>query len=398
MGGATWVFTRDPELIKDVFAADPAVLQHEVLLSPLVGTTSLLTLDEPEHLALRKVLQPPFHGERVQRYRDLMARICEEEVAGWPLHEPTSVLPRLQTIALNVILRVIFGATKGPREELLRARFASLLEWGANPLKVLWHQQLTLRGRKSPRSFLRLLAPADAMIFEEIERARHDPNLEERDDVLAMLVQAHQKDGGAMTDRAIRDHLMTLTFLGHRSTAVALAWGVERLARHPEVVERVRDEAQTGGEEYLDAVVMETLRVRSPFPFVLRAVKQPYRLGEYELPSGTLIALNTYMLHRREDLYPEPDRFRPERFLEQPPGPYTWIPFGGGVRACIGAAFALCEMKIVLRTILQQFRLEPAEQEDEEIRRLGVQFSAARGARVVLEERLPAPAAAGVSA
>jgi cytochrome P450 len=387
MGGATWVFTTDPELIEGVFAADPAVLQHEVLLSPLVGTHSLLTLDEPDHLAVRRQLQPPFHRERVQRHRDLMARICEQEVAGWPLDEPLPLLPRLQTIALNVILSVIFGVTDDAREKSLRTQFAELLEWGASPLRVVWHQQKTLRGWKSPRSFVRLLEPVDAMIFEEIERARRDPRLDERDDVLAMLVQAHREDGGAMTDREIRDHLMTLTFLGHRSTAVALAWALERLTRHPEIVERVRDEALGASEEYLDAVVTETLRVRSPFPFVLRAVKQPYPLGEYELPAGTLIALNTYMLHRREDLYPEPDTFSPERFLEQPPGPYTWIPFGGGMRACIGASFALSEMKVVLRTILQQFQLAPAEERDEEIRRLGVQFSPGSGARVVLRER-----------
>jgi cytochrome P450 len=355
----------------------------------------LLTLDEPEHQNVRKLLAPAFHSERVKRYPDMMARVCERELAGWPLHEPLPLLPRLQTVALNVILSVIFGAKGDARDEALRTRLANLLEWGANPLRVVWHQQKTLRGWKSPRSFRRLLAPADAVIFEEIDRARHDPRLEERDDVLATLVHAH---GEEMTDRELRDHLMTLTFLGHRSTAVALSWALERLTRHPEIVDRVRDEAQTGSEEYLDAVVKETLRVRSPFPFVLRAVKQPYRLGEYELPIETLIALNTYMLHRREDLYPEPDRFRPERFLEHPPGRYTWIPFGGGGRACIGAGFAMTEMKVVLRTILQQFRLAPAEQRDEEIRRLGVQFSPGSGARIVLEERYPTAGPADVAA
>lgn len=398
LGGATWVFTTDTELIKDVFAADPAVLHHEVLLTPLVGKHSLLTLEEPDHSALRSLMQPLFNAEHVQGYRDRMTRICEQELAGWPLHEPLPLLPRLQAIALNVVVGVIFGATGDAREESLRARFAELLQWGANPLHVVWHQQKIMRGWKSPRSFLRLLEPVDAMIFEEIDRARHDPDLEERGDVLAVLLQAHHEDGRAMTDRELRDHLVTLTFLGHRSTGVALAWALERLTRHPEVVERVRAEAQTAGEEYLDAVVQETLRLGSPFPFVARAVKKPYALGEYELPPGTLIALNTYMLHRRADLYPEPDRFLPERFIDKPPGRYTWIPFGGGARACIGASFALCEMKVVLRAILQQFRITPAEQGDEGVRRLGVQFSPSRGARVVLEERLPAAATADVSA
>jgi cytochrome P450 family 135 len=395
--GSTWVFTAEPALVKEVFEADPVVLQHEVLLTPLVGTQSLLTLDEPEHSAVRRLLQPPFQHDRLAAHRDTIRHVCEERLAEWPRDETVPLLPRLLDIALGAVFGVIFD-TEGGRNLTLRGRFAELLEWGANPLRVVLHQQLVLRGRKSPRSFRRLLEPVDALLFEEINRTRHDPRLDERADVVAMLVRALDEGGNPLTDRQIRDHLVTLTFLGHRSTAVALAWAFERLARHPEAIERIREEAETEGEEYVDAVVKETLRLRPPFPFVVRAVKQPYRLGGYDLPPGTMVALNSYMLHRRPDLYPEPESFRPERFLEQRPDPYKWIPFGGGGRACIGAGFALQEMKIVLRTVLERFDLTPAEPGDEGIRRLGVQFSPSNGARVLIQERATAAADTMVAA
>ena len=215
-----------------------------------------------------------------------------------------------------------------------------------------------------------------------------------------MLVQARRADGSALTDQEMRDQLVTLMIQGHSSTATALSWAIERITRHPEVLERMRDEAQSNGsEEYLDAVVKETLRVRPPLPIAgAREVSRPFKLGKYELPADTLVAACIFLLHRHEKLFPEPDRFRPERFLEgQQPGKYEWIAFGGGHRHCIGASFSLLQMKIVLRTIVLRTRLEPADQADEEIRRLGVGFSPARGARVVVKERSQAPLTSNVT-
>jgi cytochrome P450 len=394
VGGAKFVLISDPKMIEQVFTADPEIIYGEArLATPLLGERSVLILNGSEHRAMRNVLMPPFHGERVQRYRELMARICEGELGTWPLREPLPLLPRLHNITLNVIMTAIFGVTEVARQQVLRARILELLEWAVSPWRMARHQIAFMRGWQPPRSFRQVRAPVDALVFEEIDRSRHDPRLEERDDILAMLVQARHEDGSALTDRELRDQLMTLLIQGHTSTANGIGWVLERVLRHPDVYERLRAEAQTPSEEYLDAVVKETLRVRPPLPFPMRrVVGQPFPLGGYELDPDVMIASNGYILHRREDLYPEADRFRPERFLEQSPGRHTWIPFGGGERACIGAAFALCEIKVVVRTLLQRTRLAPAEQEDEEIVRRGVGFAPAQGVRAVVQERVPAPA------
>jgi cytochrome P450 len=401
LGGTTFVFVSDPELIKKVFTADSEALHGgdaNMIATALLGEKSVLLLDEREHMTQRKLLLPPFHGERMHRYHGLMERICEEELASWPLNEPLPLLPRMQTITVGVIMSAIFGVTGGARQETLRSRIRSLLNWGANPMRMGRLHLSHRRGTAPAQSFLRVRDPLDALIFEEIERARQDPRLEDRDDILAMLLQAQHDDGSPMTDREVRDQLMTLLIQGHTSTATALAWALERLMRHPDVFERLRAEMETGSEDYLDAVVKETLRLRPPLPMVARRVNRPYRLGDYDLEVGTLIAPCIYLVHRRADLYPEPERFRPERFLEQPAGTYTWIPFGGGERHCLGRSFATAEIKAVLRTLTMQARLVPAEQRDEEIRRRGILFSPSRGARAVLEERVRAAGAAKLAA
>jgi cytochrome P450 len=247
---------------------------------------------------------------------------------------------------------------------------------------------------KYPKSFVRARDRVDEAIFAAVEQTRNDPRLDERDDVLAMLVQARHDDGSPMSDRELRDQLITLLLQGHQSTATALAWALERLMRHPDAFERLRAEAQTGGDEYLDAVVNETLRVRPPVGLVMRMVRRPFQLGEYEIEPGTLIAPCIYLIHRNERLWDEPERFRPERFLEQKPDRYAWIPFGSGERHCIGRSFATTEIKVVLRTIALRTRLAPAEETDEEIVRAGIMFSPSRGARAVLKERMPAAHAA----
>ena len=396
VGGTTFVLVSDPARIEDVLTADPEVLHGEArLATPLVGEQSVLVAQGKQHEAKRALLQPLFRGDHVKRYRDLMTEICERELASWPLNEPMRLLPRLQRITLNVVMSAIFGVTGGERQESLRNHVHAVLEWGSNPWRMAHHQFNYMRGWGPPKSFLRVLAPVDTQVFEEIQRARQDPRLEERDDILALLVRARGDDGNPMTDREIRDQLVTLLIQGHTSTANGIAWSLERLMRHPQVNDRLRAEVEAGNDDYLEAVIKETLRLRPPLPFVMRRVNKPFTLGEYELEPGIMTACNLYILHRLDEVWPEPDRFRPERFLEKEPEPYTWIPFGGGKgRGCIGAAFALQELKVVLRTLSQQARLMPTEFRDEEINRLGVGFTPSRGAEAVLIERAPAVGAA----
>jgi cytochrome P450 len=392
VGGTTIVMVSDPALVKGVLTADPAVLYGEAtMVTPLLGAHSVLLLNEDEHLTERRLFLPFFQGEHVERYRAVMADICERELASWPLHEPIALLPRFEKLTVLVIMTAIFGVT-GERQEVLRGRLNDLLAFrDKDPITVFRMRSSFHRGTPPPKSFTRVFEPVNALIFEEIVHARKDPRLEQRDDILAMLLQVRLDDGSPMTDEQIHDELMTLLIQGHTSTATALAWALERLVRHPEVIERLRVEAQTESEDYLDAVVQETLRVRSPQPLTMRrVVNQPYVLGEYVLEPDTKIACNAYTLHRREDLYSEPDRFRPERFLEQPPDRYTWIPFGGGARGCMGASLALGEMKVVLRALMQRARFAPAEDRDEKMKTRGVALSPSRGARVVIQERVPA--------
>jgi cytochrome P450 len=398
VGGETLVFVSDPELLESVFEADATVLHGGASVATVfLGPRSLIVLSESDHAALRSLMLPFFHREQVQRYRGVIARTCEEELATWPLGEPMPLLPGMQAITLSVIMSVVFGVTGGERQEILRTRIHELLDW-ATPWHMTLHQARFMRGWSPAKSFLRLRSALEELIFEEIERTRHDPRLAERDDILAMLVQARYEDGTALTEAELRDQLMTLLIQGHHSTSNALSFALERLMRHPQVLERVRAEAEGESDEYVAAVVNETLRLFPPLPIPMRRVNKPFRLGEYELEPNTVIAVNLYALHRRPDLWPEPDRFRPERFLEQPPAKYTWLPFGAGERSCIASGFAITEIRVVLRTLARQARLAPAEQRDEKVVKLGLLLSPSRGARAVLLERVPASPAAGAAA
>jgi len=392
MAGDTLVFVSDPELLESVFTADPSVLHGGAsVVTALLGPQSLIILSEDKHAAMRGLMQPLFHRERIQRYRSVIAQICEEELSSWPVGEPMPLLSAMQTITLRVIMSIVFGVTGGERQELLRSRIHAMLEWGT-PLHMALHQARHMRGWAPAKSFLRLRRPLDEMIYEEIHRTRNDPRLEEREDILAMLVQARFEDGTELTDSELRDQLMTLLIQGHHSTSNALSWALERLMRHPEVLERVRAEAEGESEDYVAAVVNETLRLFPPLPVPLRRVNRPFRLGEYDLEPGTVIAADLYSLQRRADLWPEPDRFRPERFLEQRPAKYTFLPFGADERSCIASHFAITEIRVVLHKLARQARLAPAEERDEEIVKLGLLLSPSRGARAVLLERVPAAA------
>lgn len=391
IGGATFVLVAEPRLIEGIYTADQTVLENEArLATPLLGKHSVIVLAGDEHVVARNLLAPLFRGERIQLYHHAIERITEEEIASWPLHESMSLLPRLRAITLNAIMSVVFGLPLDERHDRVRVRIRELLEWSGSSWHMAWFQAKFMRGWSPPHSFLQRRHRADEVIYEAIDRAREDPNLEQRDDVLATLLNARRDDGTALSREELRDQLITLLIQGHQSTANAVAFAIERVLRHPAVLERVTEEAHTSSGEYLDAVVKETLRSRPPQPFpVRRVVNQPYQLDGYELDPGTMVVVNIYMLHRREDIYPEPERFRPERFLEHTPGKYEWIPFGGGVRGCFGAGLAMAEMKIILGTLFRQAQLVAADPRDEPIVRRGVGFSPSEGARVVVTARTP---------
>jgi cytochrome P450 len=327
----------------------------------------------------------------MHHYREAILSIAEQEIASWPLHEPIELLPRMQSITLKSIMSMIFGVTGGEAQRRLQERIGALFAWAANPLHMAQIHIANKKQSEPPKTFLAVRNPLDAVVYEEIAEARRDPRLEERDDVLAMLLKATHEDGSPMSDKELRDQMITLLMQGHQTTAAALAWALERLTRHPEVLERLSAEVQTPSEQYLDAVFKETLRSRPPIFMIPRMVaREPYQLGEWKVDVGEVVSPSVYMLHHREELYPDPYRYRPERFLENPDDKHTFIPFGGGDRHCIGRSFATSEFNEVLRMILQRVRLAPNSSEAERMVRRGILLAPGNGARVVIQERLGA--------
>jgi cytochrome P450 len=339
-------------------------------------------LDGAEHIRQRRLMLPPFHGERLRGYEQLIAEIAEEEMRGWPTGEPLVLQPRMQAVTLEIILRVVFGMDRGPRLVRLRELIKQLLNVTTRPWALVPWLRRDL-GRMSPWvRFLKVRDEVDAALFDEIARRRDDPSLPDRTDIFSMLMQARDEDGAPLTDRELRDELVTLLVAGHETTATGLAWAFERMVRHPGGLEQL---AADDAREYADAVVQETLRLRPPIPIVARrVVNEPYQLGEREIPVGTMVAPCIYLVHRRADLYPNPYAFRPERFLEQPPETYSWLPFGGGMRRCIGASFAVLEMSTILRTVARAMRLSPAGDGPELITRRAIVFAPSRGGEVVV--------------
>jgi cytochrome P450 family 135 len=389
----TFVFLADPAAIKAVFTGDPSVLRAGEAnrpLEPVLGRHSVLLLDGAEHLRQRRLMLPPFHGERLERYGELIAEIADRELDRWPIGRPFPLQPRMQAITLEAILRVVFGIAEGARLAAMRRLLQRLMAASTSPAAMLPWLRRDL-GPLSPWArFRRTAAAVDAALFEEIARRRADPALAGREDIFSMLVQARDEDGTPMTNQELRDELVTLLTAGHETTATALAWAFERLTRHPAALDRLAAEArdETDGA-YAEAVVKETLRLRPPIPVVARMLAEPVEIQGRVLPAGVRIAPCIYLTHRLPQVYGDPDGFRPERFLEEPPDTYGWLPFGGGVRRCIGASFAMFEMTTVLRTVAARARLRAATGRGEPTRRRAIVLAPGRGGRVVVEERLP---------
>ncbi len=350
----------------------------------MLGRHSVLLLDDAAHLEQRKLLLPPFHGKRMQRYGELMQDIAAAEIESWPRGEPHRLRPRMQALTLEIILRAVFGLTDGERLERLRHELRRLLDMVTNPLMMVFPFLLGPERLSRFGPFQRDIARVDEPVFEEIAARRNAPDLDAREDILSLLLQARHEDGSPMTDRELRDELMTLLVAGHETTANALSWAIERLCRHPEKLARLESEVRAGESGYLDAVITETLRLRPVISVVARQLTKAVELGGRELPAGTVVLPCIYLMHRRPDVYPDPEAFRPERFLEEAPGTYTWIPFGGGVRRCLGGAFAQFEMSIVLRELVRQRpRMQPARAGSERVFRRAITETPRHDAEVI---------------
>lgn len=396
-----FVILSDPNDIKELFTAPPDVVhpgEGARILEPTVGRHSVILLDEGPHLEQRKLLLPAFHGEKMQRLAGLMSELVERELATWPREQPLELHPRLQRVTLEIILRAVFGLEQGRRLDDLRDLLTDVLVFSESPLSVIQGAQHKLRWLPPVRRLNALLKRTDELIFALIDerRAENDGGDGERDDVLAMLLEARHDDGSPMSPRELRDELVTALVAGHETTASQLAWAFERLARHPHVVARLVEEIQAGEqEEYLTATVNEVLRLKPVLPNAEpRLTKQPITIGGFPYPAGVALLASAILVHHDPEIYPEPYAFRPERFLGRQPGTYTWLPFGGGRRRCLGASFALVEMKIVLRAVLARCEVLPTGNGPERTRRRSITFSPARGARVVLRDRVSGPASA----
>ncbi len=396
-----FVMLTDPTEVKEVFTAPPDVLrpgEGARVLEPIVGTNSVLLLDEGAHMEQRKLMLPAFHGERMERLAGLMEEVTAEELAGLPRDTAVELHPRMQELTLKIILRAVFGLDPGPRFDAIRERLKEMLVFGDRPISLTPPPKDSVVARVLERvgpfaHFVRTQAEVDALIFELIAERRREGA--ERDDVLAMLLEARHEDGSPMSEQEIRDELMTLLVAGHETTATTLAWAFERLAQDPRVLARLVEAVEGDDDAYVTATIQETLRIRPVLPNVApRLVVKPIEVGGWSYPTGCSLVLNGYLLHHDPDIYPDPFAFRPERFLDEGPGTYTWIPFGGGRRRCLGASFAMLEMKIVLRSALSTLTLHPAGERSEVARRRNITVRPSRGARAVLSERGRAAVAA----
>ena len=359
VGFGTGVYVADPAAIKELFTGDQSDLlagEANSVMEPIVGPHSVLVLDGPAHLRQRRLLLPPFHGSRVAAFRDVVREVTEREVESWRPGAQLVLRERMRALTFEVICRAVFGVTEPARVERLRAALGAVID--TTPLVLVMPALRRDLGPHSPGGRLaRRLRAADALIYAEIERRRREADLDERTDVLSLLLAARDEDGAPMTDRELRDELFTMLAAGHETTATGLAFALELLMRNPRALERLRADDVDG--RYATAVAQETLRMRPVIDAAERTLTRPRSIAGWELPAGVKVYPGIALVHHRPDLYPEPDAFRPERFLEDGTESYAWLPFGGGIRRCIGASLAQAEMSEALATIAARVELEP---------------------------------------
>ncbi len=394
-----FVLISDPEQAKEIFTAPPDVLMPGVgarVLLPLVGPHSVLLLDGDPHMRQRKLMLPAFHGERMERLTGLITQVTTDEVEAWGAGEIT-LHPRFQSLTLEIILRAVFGLEPGPRLDAIRESLAKLLAYGDNPLTLLPPPEDPARLELTEqvfnavgpiKGFVDRRDEVDELLAAEIEE-RRSAAAEDSDDVLSMLLAARHEDGSPMNAQELRDELVTLLVAGHETTASSLAWILSRLAREPRVLAELRREVDSeDGGPYLSATINEGLRSRPVVPNTMpRYVNKPITVGGWDYEPGTSLVVNAYLIHHDPEIYPDPYTFRPERFLDEKPGTYTWIPFGGGRRRCLGSNFAILEMKVVVAEIVRRFEIRATTAEPELARRRNITIRPHMGARVALGTR-----------
>jgi cytochrome P450 len=388
--------THHPDHVRSVFTASPdhvPTLAAESPLRPVLGPGSVLTSNGPRHLRQRKLLLPPFHGEAIARYEQMIADAAEREIARWPIGKPFALAPRMQAITLDVIMAGIFGIEGKPRpgsaEHALRQAIKGVL-WSSTQPGAKFAEWMNI-GRDEPFGLTKLgLLIPDRCTYAVIAKRRREADLEERTDIMSLIMRARTEDGETLTDRELRDELMTLVLAGHETTANQLAWAWERLVRNPAahewLVTAVREDSDNGAD-VVEATINEAMRVRPVIPVTGRRVTVPWQLGEYGVPADTAIAVSILLLHHREDLYPDPFSFRPERWIGHKPGTYEWIPFGGGTRRCLGAALAMAEQRVVLREMARRLEIADTDDKNERPKHRNVTMIPARGGRVTIRAR-----------
>jgi cytochrome P450 len=399
MHGATEdavTMTTHPDHVRSLFTAKPELapsLTGESPLRPIVGTQSVLTAVGPRHMRQRKLLLPPFHGEAIDAYTQMISAASEREIDRWPIGEPFALAPRMQAITLDVIMAGIFGIEGRPRrgtpEHGLRQMIRRLVNASTQPVAQVG--ELLQIGRDEAVGPMKFgLSLLDKQVYAVISARRRAADLDERRDILSLLLQARTEEGEELTDKELRDELLVLVLAGHETTANSLAWAWERLVRTPDAHEALLStvRSQAGGEEQIEATIVETMRSRPVIPVIGRRVTVPWQLGQYGVPAGTAVTMSILLVHHRADVYPEPFEFRPERFLGgRKPGTYEWLPFGGGIRRCLGAALAMAEQRVVLEAMARRLDLEADEPAPERALHRNVTMIPARGGRVVLRSR-----------
>jgi cytochrome P450 len=384
-GGRPLVLFTRPEHAKEIFAGDPEVFhagKGNAILGPIMGEHSLLLQDSSEHKRARKLLMPAFNGQALRGYESLVTELAREEVAGWVPGSEFRALDRMNALTLEVILRVVFGVTDESRLAQLRPRVNKTVDispvilfgWSYPRLQKVGPWKRTVQNQQE----------LDQLIYAEIRERRAAPDLAERTDVLSRLIQ-NEGGGDSLTDTELRDQLVTLLLAGHETTATALAWALYEIGRDPEQRRRAREAVASGDDDWLDAVLKESMRLHPVIPMVVRTLMKPATVGGIDLPAGTTVGPSIIIAHGRADNYPEPDEFRPERFLGQNPPTNAWIPFGGGVRRCIGAGFSLMEGVAVLREVLTAYDVTSPDRDEPQVR--NITSVPRRGARIRVERR-----------